>query len=157
LPRACTPCRHERCRDMEVLLAVYEVPSTRIEDAGSQKTTAILNLRWRIKKEVAMPYKDPEKRQTYQREYKRMQRAGSSQTPGQTLIPMSFRLKTAQDVLALIEEQVNAVREEPEAGTLEKARAAGYLASIALKAVEVADLSARLEAVEQVLKRRKAA
>jgi len=30
-----------------------------------------------------MPYKDPEKRQAYQREYKRVQRAGSSQTPGQ--------------------------------------------------------------------------
>ena len=103
-----------------------------------------------------MPYKDPEKRQAYQREYKRMQRAGSSQTPGQTLVPLSFRLKTAQDVLTLIEEQVNAVREEPEAGTLEKARAVGYLAGVALRAVEVADLSARVEAVERILKRRKA-
>ncbi len=103
-----------------------------------------------------MPYKDPEKRQAYQREYKRMQRAGSRQTPGQTLVPLPFRLKTAQDVLALLEEQVNAVREEPEAGTLEKARAVGYLAGIALKAVEVADLSGRVEALEQVLRRRKA-
>ncbi len=58
-------------------------------------------------------------------------------------------------MLALLEEQVNAIRNEPEAGTLEKARAVGYLASIALKAVEVADLSARVEAVERVLKRRK--
>jgi hypothetical protein len=103
-----------------------------------------------------MPYKDPEKQQAYQREYKRMQRAGSGQTPGQTLIPLPFRLKTARDILALIEEQVNAIRDEPEAGTLEKARTIGYLAGIALKAVEVADLSARLEAVERVLKRRKA-
>ncbi len=104
-----------------------------------------------------MPYKDPEKQRDYQREYKRMQRAGSSQTPGQTLIPMSFWLNTPQDVLALIEEKVNAVREEPEAGTLEKARAVGYLAGIALKAVEVADLSGRVEALEQVLRKRKAA
>ena len=104
-----------------------------------------------------MPYKDPEKRQAYQREYKRMRRAGSSQTPSQTLVPLPFRLKTAQDVLALIEEQVNVVRDEPEAGTLEKARTIGYLAGIALKAVEVADLSSRVEALEQVLKRRKAA
>ncbi len=58
-------------------------------------------------------------------------------------------------MLALLEEQVNAIRNAPEAGTLEKARAVGYLASIALKAVEVADLSARVEAVERVLKRRK--
>jgi hypothetical protein len=104
-----------------------------------------------------MPYSDPEKQRDYQREYKRMQRAGSSQTPGQTLVPLPFRLKTAQDVLALIEEQVNAVREEPEAGTLEKARTVGYLAGIALKAVEVADLSGRVEALEQVLRKRKAA
>ena len=104
-----------------------------------------------------MPYKDPEKQRDYQREYKRLQRAGSSQTPGQTLVPLPFRLKTAQDVLALIEEQVNAVREEPEAGTLEKARAVGYLAGIALKAVEVVDLSGRVEALEQVLRKRKAA
>ena len=103
-----------------------------------------------------MPYKDPETRRDYQRDYKRMKRAGSSQTPGQTLVPLPFRLKTAYDVLTLIEEQVNAVREEPEAGTLEKARAVGYLAGIALKAVEVADLSGRVEALEQVLKRRKA-
>ena len=103
-----------------------------------------------------MPYKDPETRRDYQREYKRMQRAGSSQTPGQTLVPLPFRLKTAYDVLTLIEEQVNAVREEPEAGTLEKARTIGYLAGIALKAVEVADLSGRVEALEQVLRRRKA-
>jgi hypothetical protein len=103
-----------------------------------------------------MPYKDPETRRDYQREYKRMQRTGSSQTPGQTLVPLPFRLKTAYDVLTLIEEQVNAVREEPEAGTLEKARTIGYLAGIALKAVEVADLSGRVEALEQVLRRRKA-
>ena len=104
-----------------------------------------------------MPYKDLERQRDYQREYKRMQRAGSSQTPGQTLLPPPFRLKTARDVLALIEEQVQAVRDEPEAKTLEKARAVGYLAGIALRAVEAADLSARLEAVELVLKRRKAA
>src|SRR5215217_528594 len=103
-----------------------------------------------------MPYKDPETRRDYQRDYKRMQRAGSGQTPGQTLVPLPFRLKTAQDVLELLQEQINNVRQEPDAGTLEKARTTGYLAGIALKAVEVANRSARLEAVEQVLKRRKA-
>src|SRR5215207_7353929 len=102
-----------------------------------------------------MPYRDPEKQRDYQREYKRMQRAGSGQTPGQTLVPLPFRLKTAYDVLALLEEQVDAVREEPEAGTLEKARTVGYLAGIALKAVEVADLSGRVEAMERVIKSRK--
>jgi ribosome modulation factor len=103
-----------------------------------------------------VPYKDPEKRRAYQRGYKRMQRAGGSQTLRQPLLPLPMRLKTARDVLALLEEQINAVRNEPLAGSLEKARTVGYLAGIALKAVEVADLAGRVEAVERVLKRRKA-
>jgi hypothetical protein len=66
-------------------------------------------------------------------------------------------LKTARDVLALLEEQIDAVRGEPDAGTLEKARTIGFLAGVALRAVEVADLSARVEAVERVLKGRRKA
>jgi hypothetical protein len=103
-----------------------------------------------------MPYRDSEKRTAYQREYKRLKRAGDCQTPSQTLIPMPLRLKTAHDVLALLAEQVQAVREESEAGTLEKARTIGYLAGVALKAIEAGDVAARLEAVEAVLKARRA-
>ncbi len=103
-----------------------------------------------------MPYRDPEKRTEYQREYKRLQRAGGCQTPSQTLIPAPFRLRTAHDVLALLAEQVQAVRDEPAAGTLEKARCIGYLSGVALKAIEAGDLAARLEAVESVLKARRA-
>ncbi len=103
-----------------------------------------------------MPYRDPEQRAAYQREYKRLKRAGECQTPGQSLLPMPFRLKTAHDVLALLAEQVQAVREQPEAGTLEKARCIGYLAGVALRAIDAGDLSARLEALEAVLKARKA-
>ncbi|MBS4032638.1 MAG: hypothetical protein KGZ63_14650 [Clostridiales bacterium] len=102
-----------------------------------------------------MPYKDNEKRREYHREYKRMQRAGNSQTPCQTLLPLPFKLKTARDILSLLEEQVNAVREDREAGTLEKARCIGYLAGYALKAVEVADLEARVISLESVLKERR--
>jgi hypothetical protein len=47
-----------------------------------------------------------------------------------------FRLKTAADVLQLLEEQVEAVRAEPEAGTLEKARTIGCLAGVTLKAID---------------------
>ncbi len=85
-----------------------------------------------------------------------MRRAGEAQTPSQTLVPIPFRLKTAADVVALLEEQVTAVRDDPEAGTLEKARCIGYLAGISLKAIEAGDLAARLEALEAVLKARKA-
>ena len=69
-----------------------------------------------------MPYRDPQKSRDYQREYRRMRRAGDqSTTPCTTVVPITFRLATARDVLELIEEQVEAVRAEPEVGTLEKA------------------------------------
>jgi hypothetical protein len=103
-----------------------------------------------------MPYKDPGKQQAYQREYGRMRRAGEAQTPGQTLVPLPFRLKTAADVLALLEEQVAAVRGDDTLTTVERARTVGYLAGISLKAIEAGDLAARLEAVEGVLKARRA-
>ena len=96
-----------------------------------------------------MPYRDANRARDYQREYRRIQRSGNTcTTPGTTQIPTAFRLKTAADVLALLEEQVAAVRAEAEAGTLEKARTRGYLATISLKAIEAGDLTTRLEALE---------
>ena len=103
-----------------------------------------------------MPYKDPTRQQAYQREYGRLRRAGETQTPGQTRVPIPFRLKTAADVLALLEEQVAAVRSDETVTTVERARTVGYLAGISLKAIEAGDLAARLEAVEAVLKARRA-
>jgi hypothetical protein len=49
-----------------------------------------------------MAYTDPEKQRTYQREYKRLQRGGSCQTPRQPQLPAEFRLQTAQNVLELV-------------------------------------------------------
>jgi hypothetical protein len=49
---------------------------------------------------------------------------------------------------------VAAVEDAREATTLEKARTVGYLASIALKAVEVTDLGARLAQLEGRLAKR---
>ena len=103
-----------------------------------------------------MPYKDPALRAEYQRQYKRLRRVGSRETPVHPAIPPAVRLRTAADVLALLAEQVQAVRAEQEAGTLEKARCIGYLAGISLKAIEAGDLAARVEAVEAVLKARRA-
>jgi hypothetical protein len=102
-----------------------------------------------------MPFSDPNKARDYQREYRRTRRAGDAcTTPSTTPLPLPFRLKTAADVVQLLEEQVEAVRVEPEAGTLEKARTIGYLAGIALKAIEAGNLAARLEMLEAVLKQR---
>ncbi len=102
-----------------------------------------------------MSYKNPDRQRTYQREYRRLHRAGVCQTPCQTRVDPEFRLRTAIDVLNLIAEQVEAVRAETEAGTLEKARTIGLLAGVALRAVEAADLAGRVETLEQILKQRK--
>lgn len=102
-----------------------------------------------------MAYKSAEVSRAYHREYKRLKRAGECQTPGQTLLPAEFRLQTAQDVLALIGEQVEIVRADEQAGKLEKARCIGYLATIAMRAIETGELATRLEAVERTLKQRK--
>ncbi len=74
-------------------------------------------------------------------------------TPG-TTSASSVRLQTAADVLALLAEQIEAVRAEQEAGVMEKARAVGHLAAVGLKAIEAGNLEARLEALEAVLKQR---
>jgi hypothetical protein len=102
-----------------------------------------------------MPYKDPEQRRAYQAQYRRQQRAGRPERPGRSSLPAPFRLQTAREVLALLEEQVNAVRADPAVGTLERARCVGYLAGVALRAVETGELEARLEALEAVLKERR--
>ncbi len=61
------------------------------------------------------------------------------------------------DVLALLEEQVNEVRADPCADPAERARTLGFLSSLALRAMEARDITARLEAVERVLKLREKA
>jgi hypothetical protein len=102
-----------------------------------------------------MPFSDPERARDYQREYRRLRRGGDDcTTPGTTPVPLSFRLQTAADVLDLLEEQVQAVRADQEAGALEKARVVGYLAGVTLKAIEAGNLAARIEMLEAVLKQR---
>src|SRR5438045_1167900 len=67
--------------------------------------------------------------------------------------PMPFQ--RPDDVLAVIEEQANAVRADPVAEPGEKARTLGFLASVALRAIEAKDQGARVEAITRVLKLRK--
>ena len=84
-----------------------------------------------------MAYADPEQQRVYQRDYKRLQRAGECQTPGQTRLPLEFRLKTASDVLAMLGEQADAVLNDKELATVERARTIGYLSSVMLRAIEL--------------------
>ena len=67
-----------------------------------------------------------------------------------------LRLSHAADVLSLLEEAVNEVRSDAAADPLDRARTLGYLAGVALKALEVRDLATRVEALEAVLRGRRA-
>ena len=102
-----------------------------------------------------MPYANSDKARDYQREYRRIRRGGDlCTTPCTSPVAVAFRLQTAQDVIDLLQEQVEAVRSEKRAGTLEKARTIGYLTGIALRAIEAGNLAARVEMMELVLKQR---
>jgi len=101
-----------------------------------------------------VPFADPERRRAYQRERQRLRRAGRSETPVQVELPTAFRVQTARDVLALLEEQINAVRADPTVSTLERARCVATLAGVALRAVEAGEMAERVAAVEAVLKTR---
>ncbi len=102
-----------------------------------------------------MPYSDAVQARDYQREYRRLRRAGDEcTTPCTTPVPLAFRLQTAQDVIDLLQEQVAAVRADKEAGIPEKARTIGYLAGVTLRAIEAGNMAARIEALELALKAR---
>jgi hypothetical protein len=106
-------------------------------------------------REMIMPFSNPERSREYQRQYRRLRRAGDRcTTPGTSPIPTDFRLQTAQDVIDLLQEQVALVRGEANSGAIEKARVVGFLAGVALRAIEAGNLAARLEALELALKQR---
>jgi hypothetical protein len=71
---------------------------------------------------------------------------------GQTAFPPR-QLQTAQDVIDLLQEQVEAVRAAAGPGAVEKARVIGYLAGLARHAIETGALAARLERLEAAQKR----
>lgn len=100
-----------------------------------------------------MPYKDPADRRAYDTAYKQLRRGGGPALSN-PLVPPEVRLQTGRDVLALLAEQVNAVQAAQDADPLEKARVVGFLAGVALRAIEAGDQQARLEALERTLKLR---
>ncbi len=95
-----------------------------------------------------MPYKDPEKQKEYQREWQRRKRAG--ETVGFKVLQVSSpeQVKTAQGLLSVLAGLIREVLTTKEGDVFMRARTAGYLISIGLKAVEVADLEVRLTSLE---------
>lgn len=67
----------------------------------------------------------------------------------------SFQLQKIQDLLPPLEEQIKAVRNDPEVGPQQKARTLERLTTIALKVKETAEVEGRMEAVEAIVKQRK--
>ena len=100
-----------------------------------------------------MPFADAEKRREYDAEFKRKARAAEP-CPTRLTLPVEFRAKTAADVLALLNEQLDTLRQDASLGSVERAKAVGYLAGISLRAIEAGDVTARLEALESILKSR---
>jgi hypothetical protein len=68
-------------------------------------------------------------------------------------LPAPRRLESAQDVLALLQEQVAAIRAEATTSAVERARAIGYLVGLAFKALELGTLTDRLEKMEAAVAR----
>ena len=92
-----------------------------------------------------MPYKNPEDRREYMRTYQRMRRAGESKTPRKTLNPADIlTAQRVRDILALVLDEVMLW----EGDTLQRARCVAYVAAIAIKACETADLEVRIAALE---------
>ena len=63
--------------------------------------------------------------------------------------PRPRRLQTAQQVVDVLEEQMEALRHDPRVAPVEKARAIAYLAGQARQAIVAGSLEARMEALEQ--------
>ena len=95
-----------------------------------------------------MPYKDPEKQKEYQRQWQRQRRAGESTGFKVLRVSSPEEVRTAQGLLSVLAGLIREVLTTKEGDIFMRARTAGYLISIGLKAVEVADLEARLTSLE---------
>jgi hypothetical protein len=102
-----------------------------------------------------MPYKDPAKKREWERNYRRLQRAGmmkSNTDQPRTLIKYpEVRIETARDYLGVINAMIDEVRNAPDATIVERARVIGYLIGVGLKALEIGALEERLSVIEKEL------
>jgi hypothetical protein len=106
-----------------------------------------------------MPYKNPERQRAAKAEYAHRRRAARVEPRRGTLRPLvsgETRLETARDVLVVLEGQIVAVLADEGLGTTERARAITALCGCSLRAIEAADLAARVESLERALETRRA-
>jgi len=96
-----------------------------------------------------MPYRDPETQRAYQRQWQRARRAGETGRFKVLRVSSPEEIRTATALLGVLAGLIKSVLETKSGDVFMRARTAGYLISIGLKAVEVADLESRLEALEQ--------
>jgi hypothetical protein len=98
-----------------------------------------------------MPFKDKEKRRSYNRDYQRLRRAGQpTGSRGIEVLSESNpeQIRTANALLTVLAGLIKEVLETKEGDVFMRSRTAGYLISIGLKAVEVADIEARITNLE---------
>lgn len=70
-------------------------------------------------------------------------------------LPQATKIRTPEDLLNLLDEQIDAIRATPWAGPMQKAQAIGVLAGIARKVMDDHTTAARIEVLEAVLKQRR--
>jgi hypothetical protein len=95
-----------------------------------------------------MPYKDTVKQKEYQRQWQRSKRAGEGVGFKVVHVGSPEEVRTAKGLLSVLAGLIGEVLTTKEGDTFIRARTAGYLISIGLKAVEVADLEQRLTNLE---------
>jgi len=95
-----------------------------------------------------MPYKDPERQKEYQRQWQRSRRAGESRGFKVIRVSSPEEIRTANTLLTVLAGLIKEVLETKEGDVFMRSRTAGYLISIGLRAVEVADLESRITNLE---------
>lgn len=98
-----------------------------------------------------MPFKDPERRRSYNRDYQRLRRAGQpTGSRGIEVIRVSNleQTETARGLLRVLGGLIGEVLTTEKGDVFMRSRTAGYLISIGLKAVEIADLEGRITSLE---------
>lgn len=97
---------------------------------------------------VAMPYKDPLRQREYQRQWQRARRVGETGQFKVLRVSSPEEIRTATALMAVLAGLIKEVLETQEGDVFIRSRTAGYLISIGLRAVEVADLECRLTDLE---------